>query len=88
MNSIIINILGWIPAVIFPTATILQLYSIYKAKNAEGVSSLTWFLFAIANFSLYGFTEKYLTIQSLIGQVGTGILDLIISYLAVKSRKK
>lgn len=78
MNSTFIEIAGIAPAIIFPAATLLQLISIIRAKTAKGVSALTWALFGIANIGMYIFTEKYTSIQTIAGFLGTAILDFII----------
>lgn len=78
MSNIITNLAGWIPAIILPTATTFQLIKITRSKSPDGVSITTWLLFGIANVGLYLFTEKYFELQSLIGLLGTAILDFII----------
>ena len=83
MNDLIINLAGWIPAIILPIATISQLTKIVQEKTSAGVSLITWFLFGIANIGLYLFTEKYLALQSLIGLLGTAILDFAILGVAL-----
>ena len=69
------EILGWVPAVIFPSATVVQLASVLRAPRVEGVSMTTWPLFGLANICLYLFTEKYLAPQMLIGVLGTAVFD-------------
>lgn len=88
MNETIINFLGWIPAIIFPTATLTQLLKIIKEKSGKGVSILTWTLFGLANLSLYVYTEKYLSIQSLLGLLGTAIIDVAIIIFAIKYKNQ
>ena len=78
MSDFVTNLAGWIPAIILPAATISQLLKIYQSKSAEGVSLTTWFLFGVANIGLYIFTEKYFALQSLIGLLGTAIMDFVI----------
>ncbi|MBE9028950.1 hypothetical protein IQ266_04130 [filamentous cyanobacterium LEGE 11480] len=78
MNEFWTNIAGWMPAVILPLATITQLTKIVREKSAKGVSLVTWIMFGVANVGLYIFTEKYLALQSLIGLLGTAILDFTI----------
>ena len=88
MNDIFTNIAGWIPAIILPIATISQLTKIVQEKNAEGVSLITWFLFGVANIGLYLFTEKYLALQSLVGLLGTAVLDFVILGVAFFYKRK
>ena len=83
ISGIITNLAGWIPAIILPTATISQLVKIIRSKSAEGVSLVTWLLFGIANVGLYIFTEKYFAFQSLIGLLGTAIMDFVIVAIIV-----
>jgi uncharacterized protein with PQ loop repeat len=79
---------GWIPAVIFPAATSVQLVKIIRAKTAEGISILTWTLFGLANVGLYVYAEKYFSFQAIIGLLGTAVLDFIIVGLAVFLNRK
>ncbi len=88
MNDILTNIAGWIPAIILPIATISQLTKIVQEKTAEGVSLITWFLFGVANIGLYLFTEKYLALQSLVGLLGTAVLDFVILGVAFFYKRK
>ena len=83
MNDTLTNIAGWIPAIILPIATISQLLKIVQEKNAKGISLFTWFLFGVANIGLYLFTEKYFALQSLVGLLGTAILDFTILGVAL-----
>ncbi len=83
MPPIIIELSGWLPAVIIPTATLLQLLTIFKNKSAQGVSALVWFMFGIANLGLYIYTEKYTDYQAIIGLLGTAVIDFIIVAMVV-----
>lgn len=82
------DLIGYIPAIIFPAATIIQLVYLLRTKHAEGVSATTWFAFAIGNFSLYLYTEKYTAIQSILGQLVTAFIQLYIVALIFKYRRK
>jgi len=84
----LIEFVGYIPAIIFPAATMIQLVYLLKNKSAEGVSASTWFAFAIGNFSLYFYTEKYDAIQSILGQLLTAFIQLYIVFLVLKYRHK
>ena len=79
----LIQLSGWLPAIIIPMATIIQLSTIIKSRSAKGVSWLTWSLFGIANIGLYIYTEKYADIQSIAGLLGSACLDFIIAGLAI-----
>ena len=73
-----VELMGWIPAVIFPGATLLQLLSILRARSAVGVNATSWALFGLANLGLYGWTGKHFALQALIGLLGTAALDFAI----------
>jgi uncharacterized protein with PQ loop repeat len=83
----LIEFIGYIPAIVFPTATIIQLLHLYKIKSSEGVSPITWGAFALGNVSLYTYTEKYSELQSIVGLLVTAILQLCIIILVFKYRK-
>ncbi|MFM2432712.1 MAG: hypothetical protein RLZZ511_3926 [Cyanobacteriota bacterium] len=78
MNGWWTQVAGWIPALILPLATVTQIAKILREKSVRGVSALTWMLFGVANIGLYLFTEKYWALQSLIGLLGTALLDFTI----------
>jgi len=74
-NTALTNIAGWVPGIIIPTATLIQFIKIKRSRSAEGVSVIALLLFGFANIGLYVFTEKYWALQSLIGLLGTAIID-------------
>ena len=84
----IIDLIGFIPAVIFPAATLLQVIHLLKVKNSEGVSALSWAAFAIGNISVYIYMEKYSEIQAIATFIGTFILQVYLVILVIKYRKK
>ncbi len=86
MNPHIIEAAGWLPAVIFPAATSFQLVAMLRSRSNQGVSWLTWTLFGIANISVYIYTEKYLAVQTIVGFLGTALLDFMIAAMALKGR--
>ena len=83
MKPTFINLMGWLPAIIIPAATLIQLVTIFKRGSAQGVSWLSWLLFGIANIGLYIYTEKYLAVQTILGLLSTAVLDFIIAGLAI-----
>ena len=79
--------LGWVPALVFPIATGLQLAAIVVRRSAEGVSVPAWLLFAFANTCLYFYTEKYGELESILGTLGTAALNLCIVAAALRYRR-
>jgi len=86
MSHFIIELSGWLPAIIFPAATLIQLVAILRSNTIKGVSPLTWTLFGIANISVYIYTEKYFAVQTIVGFLGTALLDFIIAAMAIKGQ--
>ena len=87
MPNNLVEFLGWIPAIIFPTATVLQLVTVLRASSSEGASATTWGLFGIANLCLYAYAEKYGDLQSIVGMLGTGLVDFAI-VLVIFARRR
>jgi len=83
-----IEIIGYIPALIFPVATIIQVVYLLKSKSSNGVSATTWGAFALGNLALYLYTEKYDAIQSIVGQLVTALIQLYIVFLVLKYRRQ
>jgi len=83
-----IEIIGYIPALIFPIATIIQVVYLLKSKSSNGVSATTWGAFALGNLALYLYTEKYDAIQSIVGQLVTALIQLYIVFLVLKYRRQ
>lgn len=84
----LIELVGYIPAIIFPVATLMQLVHLLKTKRSDGVPALTWAAFALGNISLYIYAEKYTELQSIIGQLATAALQLYVVYLIVVYRRR
>jgi hypothetical protein len=78
----LIEISGWIPAIIILGAIILQLAIMLKRGSSVGVNGTVWLLFGVANLCLYIYTEKYWEPQSIIGLLGSALLDFVIAGLA------
>lgn len=77
------SVIGWIPAIVFPTATALQLAAIVRARSAKGVSIAGWLLFGVANLSLYIYVERYGELQAILSGLGTAVLNFAIVVVAL-----
>ncbi len=84
----LMELTGWVPGIIFPAATALQFYKIWKGGTARGVSVSTWILFAIANTGLFIYAQKYDSLQMIAGLLGTAALDTAIVVLILSRREK
>jgi lipid-A-disaccharide synthase-like uncharacterized protein len=84
----LIEIIGYIPAIIFPVATLMQLWHLLKTKTSDGVPAMTWLAFALGNISLYIYAEKYTELQSILGQLATAVLQIYVVVLIFRYRKK
>lgn len=72
------SLVGWIPAVVFPGATALQLATIIRRRSARGVSIAAWLLFALANGSLYVYFGRWTEPQAILSTLATATLNLAI----------
>ena len=79
----LVEIAGWIPAIILPLAALIQLVEILRKRSAGGVSWLSWGLFGLANVLLFIHAEKYDSVQLILGMLGTAVVDFIIMGLAL-----
>lgn len=79
----ITQIAGILPAVVFPTATLVQLARMIRARSAAGVSVATWLLFGFANLAIYVYAERYTEWQAITGMLFTAVLDFAIAALAL-----
>ena len=83
MKRSIIEFAGWLPAIVIPAATLLQLNQVYNASSVDGVSWPTWLMFGLANIGFYIYTEKYKSVQSILGFLGTAAIDFVIVAIVV-----
>lgn len=83
-----IELVGYIPAIIFPAATVMQLVHLLRTKRSEGVPALTWAAFALGNISLYIYAEKYTELQSILGQLATAALQVYVVFLILLYRRQ
>ena len=79
----IIAFAGWVPALILPLAALIQLVTIIRNRSTQGVSWVSWGLFGFANLMLYIYTQKYGDVQSILGLLGTAVVDFVIMGLAL-----
>ncbi len=84
----LVEFAGYVPAVIFPVATLMQLFHLLRTKESAGVPALTWAAFALGNLCLYIYAEKYFELQSIIGQLATAALQIYVVVLILRYRKK
>ena len=88
MSQELIQLIGFLPAIIFPLASISQLWAIYHQQSAKGVSITTWIMVAIANISLFVYTQKYDEVQSILALLGAGLLNVCVVFLALHFRRR
>lgn len=74
---------GILPAIVFPTATSVQLYRIVRARSVVGISATSWILFGFANVALYVYAGRYAEWQLILGTLLTALLDFAIAILAI-----
>ena len=81
------QIAGYIPALVFPIGTLLQLIQLQRAKSAQGFSLTAWIAFACGNLCLYIYTGKYSEFQAISGLLLTFMFQLGIIFLILRYRR-
>ena len=81
---------GFLPAILFPVATVLQLYKLIQNKKIGGVSESTWILMFVGNVGLYALSGRYTSWKAILGYLGSAMLNLgIVFYIVhLKSHNK
>ena len=87
MHPTVVEVSGYIPAVVIPIATAIQLVSLLRSGTTVGVNWMSWFLFGVANIGLFIYTEKYTSFQSITGLLGSAALDFAIVAVVLYRRK-
>ena len=82
------HLAGFLPAVVFPAATVVQLARMVRTRSAAGVSVSTWLLFGFANLAIYVYAERYGEWQAICGMLLTAVLDFVIVGLALLRYRK
>jgi hypothetical protein len=72
------HLVGILPAVVFPAATLLHLVRLARKGTAGSANSLTWLLFGFANLAIYIYAERYTEWQAILGMLVTALLDFMI----------
>lgn len=79
---------GVLPAIIYPTATALQIVRIVRDRSTVGVSKTSWLLFGVANISLYIYAGHYTEWQAIVSLLLSAVLDFVIVGLALFAYRK
>tara|TARA_Y100001958_G_C21243961_1_gene573005 strand:- start:2705 stop:3376 length:672 start_codon:yes stop_codon:yes gene_type:complete len=81
---------GFLPAILFPVATVLQLHKLIQNKKIGGVSESTWILMFVGNVGLYALSGRYTSWKAILGYLGSAMLNLgIVFYIVhLKSHNK
>jgi hypothetical protein len=78
---------GWVPAAVFPAASVLQLLSLAKRGRSDGASATTWSLFALANVCLYLTIGDWFRPQVVIATLGSACLQVVVVVMILRLRK-
>ena len=81
-----LDAVGWVPAVVFPAASVLQLMTLLRRGKADGVSVLTWTLFAVANVCLYLTVAEWTRPQVIATTLGTAAVQVVVVMTALRLR--
>ena len=76
-HQLLQSLAGWLPAIIFPTATLFQLLPVLQGQIA-GVSVISWTMFGLANLGAYIFSSQKHMPQVVLAFLLTSIMDFVI----------
>ena len=83
------QIVGILPAVVFPAATFQHLVRLVRRRNGATDNPMTWLLFGLANLAIYIYTERYTEWQAILGMLVTALVDfIIVGYIWISRRAK
>ena len=82
----LLDAVGWVPAVIFPMASLMQLGTLLRRGRAEGVSAVTWGMFALANVCLYLTIGEWSRPQVIATTLGSALIQAIVVGLVLRLR--
>lgn len=82
------QLVGILPAIVFPAATLHQLWRMIRSRSAADANIATWFLFGWANVALYFYAGHYGEWQAIVGMLLTAVLDFLIVGLALWAQRK
>lgn len=83
----LLDLIGWIPGVVFPGASLLQLIAVIKSPHTDGVSITTWLMFALANIAAYVYLQKYWAPQA-IAYLIAAVIQVAIAVVAYRKRNQ
>ena len=84
----LLQMLGIIPAIIFPAASLSQLLAILRRRSADGVSVTTWVLVGIGNIALYVYNGLYADIFNIAALLGAAFLNFCVAGTAIYFQRK
>jgi hypothetical protein len=71
---------------VFPAASVLQLMALLRRGKSDGVSVLTWSLFAVANVCLYLTVGEWTRPQVIVTTLGTALVQVVVVMTALRLR--
>lgn len=75
----LLQLVGILPAIIFPAASLSQLLAIWRRRSAEGVSVATWLLVGVGNVSLFLYNGLYTDIFNIVALLGAALLNFCVA---------
>jgi len=78
MSESFLEFVGWVPGIIFPGATLLQLVKIWRSRSVEGISLGAWCMFGTANVCMFIYAQNYTDLQTIFAFLGTAVLNFAI----------
>ncbi len=88
MNESFVEFVGWVFALVYVGATLLRLTYILLKRDPGQVIATYWALMGVANICLYLYVGKFGAPQTIVGLLGTAVLDFVIAGVTISQRRE
>lgn len=79
----LLELIGLVPAVFFPTASLVQLVAMLRRGNATGVSVMSWSMVGVSNVCLFAYTRQYDDPITIMALMGAAVLNFCVAGTAL-----
>lgn len=88
MPTWLLELIGIVPAVFFPAASLVQLIAILRRQSARGVSFWSWTMVGVSNICLFTYTQKYDDLITIMALMGAAVLNFAVAFTALYFHRK
>ena len=88
MPSGALELIGLVPAIFFPAASLVQLLAMLRRGNASGVSFWSWSMVGISNVCLFTYTQRYDDVITILALMGAAVLNFAVAFTALYYQRR